>query len=108
MDDQTAVEARGHAAAGDIRSARDALDRMRRAAVELPARPGMSPFGPAAADMFAGGVLARIGAGAEAEPVTRTAVGLYDSGCGGFEERGHALLALSARPRLALTTGSAL
>ncbi|SBW17316.1 hypothetical protein FDG2_0161 [Candidatus Protofrankia californiensis] len=46
--------------------------------------------------MFAGGVLARIGAGVEAEPIARTAVGLYESGHGGFEERGHALLALSA------------
>ncbi len=91
-----AYEARGHAAAGNAPAAREALDRMRRAAGDLPPRPGMSPFGPAAAGMFAGGVLARIGAGVEAEPVARAAVGLYESGHGGFEERGHALLALAA------------
>ncbi|WP_131784193.1 helix-turn-helix domain-containing protein [Protofrankia symbiont of Coriaria ruscifolia] len=91
-----AYAARGYAAAGDTQSAREALERMRRAAADLPPRPGMSPLGPAAADMFAGGVLARIGAGVEAEPIARTAVGLYESGHGGFEERGHALLALSA------------
>ncbi len=91
-----AYEARARAATDDARSARDALYRMRQTVVDLPARPGMSSFGPAAAGMFAGGVLARMGAGDEAEPMARAAVALYDSGHGGFEERGHALLALAA------------
>ncbi len=89
-----AYEARAHAALGDERSTREALARMRRDAVGLAARPGMSPFGPNLAEVFAGGVLARVGAGDEAEPIARAA--LTQTHGLGFEDQGHALLGLAA------------
>ncbi|WP_322762943.1 helix-turn-helix transcriptional regulator [Frankia sp. Cr2] len=89
-----AYEARAHAALGDDRSTREALTRMHRDAAGLRPRPGMSPFGPDLAEVFAGGVLARVGAGEEAEPIARA--GLAQAHGLGFEDQGHALLSLAA------------
>ncbi|WP_239341750.1 helix-turn-helix transcriptional regulator [Frankia sp. CiP3] len=88
-----AYEARAHAVLGDERSTRAALERMRRDAVGLGARPGMAPFAPNLAEVFAGGVLARLGAGDEAEPIARAA--LTQTHGLGFEDQGHALLGLA-------------
>jgi hypothetical protein len=89
-----AYEARARAALGDESGTRQALDRMRRAAVDSPVRPGASPFGPDLAESFLGGVLARVGLGDEAEPFAR---GVVDRAHGlGFEDAGHALLSLAA------------
>jgi transcriptional regulator with XRE-family HTH domain len=91
-----AYEARARAALGDVPGTREALDRMRRTAVDMPVRPGASPFGPDLAESFLGGVLARAGLGDEAEPVAR---GVVDRAHGlrlGYEDTGHALLSLAA------------
>lgn len=90
-------EARALAALGDVEGARAALNRMRAAVNDLPLQPGSSPFTATTAAMFEAGVLARIGAGIEAEPIAREAVATYDAGRGGgFEDHGHALLSLAA------------
>lgn len=47
---------------------------MNAAVVDTQPRPGSSPFGRANADWFTAGQLARLGAGAEAEPLARQAV----------------------------------
>ncbi|CAO5152288.1 HTH cro/C1-type domain-containing protein [Frankia sp. AiPs1] len=91
-----AYEARGLTVLGDRDGAHAALDRMRRSAVDVPPRPGSSPFGAANAEWFRAGLLARLGAGREAEPIARTAVDAFDRGQAvGFEDHGHALLVLA-------------
>ncbi|EIV96573.1 helix-turn-helix transcriptional regulator [Frankia sp. QA3] len=91
-----AYEARALAALGDPIGTREALDRMRRAVIDVPARPGSSPFGPATAESFTAGVLARLGAGDEAEPTARAAVDAFDRGRAvGFEDHGHAVMVLA-------------
>jgi hypothetical protein len=99
-----AYEARALAALGDSGGTREALDRMRRAVIDVPARPGSSPFGPATAESFTAGVLARLGAGDEVEPIARAAVDAFDRGRAvGFEDHGHAVMVLATalvrRPR---------
>ncbi|WP_241831475.1 hypothetical protein [Parafrankia soli] len=106
-------EARALGALGDTDGARAALERMHSSVSDLPVQPGCSPFSAATADMFAAGVLARIGAGTEAEPLARRAVAEYDSGRAvGFEDHGGALLALAwsltNRPRPVIDEGAAL
>lgn len=91
-----AYEARAYAAAGDFTSTRDALARMNSAVVETAPRPGCSPFGQATADWFTAGLLSKLGAGAEAEPLARQAVEAFESGrATGFEDHGHALMVLA-------------
>ncbi len=99
-----AYEARALAALGDPAGTREALERMRRAVIDVPARPGSSPFGPATAESFTAGVLARLGAGDEAEPIARGAVDAFERGRAvGFEDHGHAVMVLATalvrRPR---------
>ncbi|ABD10509.1 hypothetical protein Francci3_1130 [Frankia casuarinae] len=90
-------EARALGALGDVEGTRAALNRMRTSVTDLPLQPGISPFGPAAAEMMYAGVLTRIGGGVEAEPIARAALAAYEGGqAGGFEDYGHALLALAA------------
>ncbi|CAI7975877.1 hypothetical protein FRAHR75_2030001 [Frankia sp. Hr75.2] len=90
-------EARALGALGDAAGTRAALNRMRASVTDLPLQPGISPFGPAAAEMMYAGVLTRIGGGVEAEPIARAALAAYEGGqAAGFEDYGHALLALAA------------
>ncbi|ABD12407.1 hypothetical protein ThrDRAFT_02397 [Frankia casuarinae] len=91
-----AYEARAYAAFGDPTATREALARMNAAVIETQPRPGSSPFGRANADWFTAGLLARLGAGTEAEPLARQAVEAFDSGrATGFEDHGHALMVLA-------------
>ncbi|WP_462187760.1 hypothetical protein [Frankia sp. CcWB2] len=91
-----AYEARALGALGDVGGTRAALNRMRTSVTDLPLQPGCSPFGQATAAMFEAGVLARIGAGIEAEPIARRAVVAYETDrATGYEDYGNALLAIA-------------
>jgi transcriptional regulator with XRE-family HTH domain len=91
--------ARAHAVLGDRPRAEQALAAMERHLVDLPVRPGSSPYTTAAATAALAGTFTRLGAGETAEEHARQAVALHSSPGlkeTQFEDRGNATLNLAA------------